>query len=337
MLMAQQALELQGESTPAEIDNNLVKLLQDLAYTTQSFPYFARVAVKNLSAVPVKGGKGGVLLSATLHDKEMMVKVHRDYRDRHLTKPVMYELFQRECRSLLLWYQLSQRKLRNIVPLEGVTILDARKYSVVTGAVMSRWVSADEWIKSIHDLASYSAMYRKRGFKRLINGIATGLSVLHKNHIVHGDLHLGNILLEVNAHHEITRVMLCDFGMTRMSRKSMELLNSTSPQPFASLKAGYAPPENPEAMKSPETPGDIFSFAISMWHWVHEAPPKSHEAPKGRLSKNIPDSWKEMVIEDEDEGGLYSLARQMTRTDPHRRPTIEIVIQELQQFGYVEP
>ncbi|KAF8316854.1 kinase-like protein [Clavulina sp. PMI_390] len=178
-------------------------------------------------------------------------------------------------------------------------------------------------------------MYRKRGFKQLVKGIAFGLLILHRNHIIHGDLHLANVLLKVNANHDILRVMLCDFGMTRISRLLLQEPNSTSVQPWVSFKPGYAPPENRTAEQSPEAPGDVFSFAIAMWHWVQERPPTSHEAPNGTLPEKMPNAWKEIVMEDEDEDGMYSLARWMTDADPKKRPTIEVVMRELRRLGYV--
>ncbi|KAF8316853.1 hypothetical protein DL93DRAFT_719988 [Clavulina sp. PMI_390] len=90
MLMVQQTLDSQGKSAQTKIDHTLVKLLQDIAYTTRSFPYFARVNVFNVSRGPVRGGTEGALFVARLDGNEVMVKVHRDHYAGILSKPLIF-------------------------------------------------------------------------------------------------------------------------------------------------------------------------------------------------------------------------------------------------------
>ena len=56
-----------------------------------------------------------------------------------------------------------------------------------------------------------------RQIHAIIFQILTALDAIHKSNLMHRDLKPGNILIDVN------RILICDFGQTRVDMQSVEL------------------------------------------------------------------------------------------------------------------
>jgi len=95
-------------------------------------------------------------------------------------------------------------------------------------------------------------------YKNLMD-IASALLILHRSNLVHGDLHSGNILLDVFNH-----IYISDFGLSRPANKTV---NSNEIY-------GVIPYIAPEVLrgKSYTKAADIYSFGIIMWEFTSGVP-----------------------------------------------------------------
>jgi len=148
----------------------------------------------------------------------------------------------------------------------------------------------------------------------LVQGIARGVSHLHKHNIVHRDLAARNILLGGNGEPKIT-----DFGMSRILEKADE----------GKTKSGVGPvcwmaPESLETMTYSKK-SDVWTFGIVVYEIVARREPHADRdvleaalaiRDKG-LTPNIPDDCPPL---------LRQVMELCWQKDPEQRPTMEAIL-----------
>lgn len=176
-----------------------------------------------------------------------------------------------------------------------------------------------------------------------IKELAAGLTALHNNNIVHGDLHWvsktslnvhvkknqqltfldhvqlqKNVLVKHNTRSATApHIMLCDFGMMRIHHPKNK--NSMSMNPRASLKEEFSAPELFDEITGremrPEAPSDVFSFAKTIMAFTEGKEPLpgllGSEPTIGLSNAFGPKAGK-----------IWDVMLKMTERDPSRRPTM---------------
>ncbi|KAJ7036895.1 kinase-like domain-containing protein, partial [Mycena alexandri] len=99
-------------------------------------------------------------------------------------------------REVAVWYRLDHP---NVVPLLGITYDFGTSLSMV-----SPWLPNG----TLHTYLD-SSYFQPRYLRRLLADIARGLSYLHSQDVIHGDLHPANILVADGG-----RAQLTDFGLS---------------------------------------------------------------------------------------------------------------------------
>ncbi|TCD71936.1 hypothetical protein EIP91_000068 [Steccherinum ochraceum] len=184
------------------------------------------------------------------------------------------------CRESLLWRTLSHR---HILPLLGITDGAFKRPAM---CMVLPWMSRGSLRNYIEDLEAKGALPGSKLIESMdewMYQIAEGLSYLHKEGVVHGDLHGGNVLVDDDH-----CVRLTDFGMAVIAE-------ATSYQ-YASNHGGgalrWTAPEliDPEqlGLKSsrPTFASDIYSFACTCVEFYSRHPP-FHDLTERQITTRI--------------------------------------------------
>ncbi|CAH1766318.1 12594_t:CDS:2, partial [Entrophospora sp. SA101] len=148
--------------------------------------------------------------------------------------------------------------------------------------------------------------------------IASAVSCLHENDIIHRDLHSNNFLV-----HQKT-IKLVDFGL---SRKTLE---STTTSAFQ--LAGVLPYVDPQCFKhkqvyKPNKKSDVYSVGVLLWELTSDHPPFSNLDPhyqKYALMFDISEGIREEPIPNTPDEYL-NLYKACWQDDPKGRPDIQYV------------
>lgn len=149
----------------------------------------------------------------------------------------------------------------------------------------------------------------------ILYGVASAMSFLHSNEIIHRDLKLDNVLID-----EQIRPQVCDFGLSK-SLKSVSFDNSNY------KGAGYI--MAPEVFEEEYTKeSDVFSFAMLAYELITGIEPfdgftkikVQNEIKKGnrpKFSDDIPDAYMQLIE------GCWS-------DDPNERPSFDEIVNNLE-------
>ncbi|EKM51404.1 uncharacterized protein PHACADRAFT_129332, partial [Phanerochaete carnosa HHB-10118-sp] len=159
--------------------------------------------------------------------------------------------------------------------------------------------------------------------------IASGLEYLHKKHVVHGDLHAGNILIDAAG-----AVRLADFGLANFSDAGMSC---------SSARAGatrYMAPEilDPDrTLLSPihHTPAsDMYSFGQVSWHIYTGKIPFHNLNNYQAMSAIINGKSQERSLSDKHiPDALWHIMQLCWCFEPHRRTDALTVRSQLEAVG----
>ncbi|KAF8308632.1 kinase-like protein, partial [Clavulina sp. PMI_390] len=184
---------------------------------------------------------------------------------------------------------------------------------------------------SLQDLLLGSPIGQE-AFKRILLGTASGVVYLHSRYppIIHGDLHPGNILLDVASN-----PYLCDFGLSRIQH---EVTRTRTILQEAGRLRFLAPELSGGLLRrfrtSPAT--DVFSLAMSFYNtWSGNAPfPEIQNDIKvaGKYRKgHRPDCTYAVVsLGSGPEGHLWELLQEMWAQKPEFRPLSGLILARLE-------
>ncbi|EKM55073.1 uncharacterized protein PHACADRAFT_255418 [Phanerochaete carnosa HHB-10118-sp] len=97
--------------------------------------------------------------------------------------------------------------------------------------------------------------------KRFVVEIASALAYLHSKNVVHGDLHVNNILIDATRH-----VRLADFGLSDFSDASSASVSSAATGAVRYMAPEILSPEDYALQHVRHTPqSDVHSFAMCIW------------------------------------------------------------------------
>ncbi|KAE9000293.1 hypothetical protein PR001_g18824 [Phytophthora rubi] len=167
-----------------------------------------------------------------------------------------------------------------------------------------------------------SSETHKEQMWRLLYEAALGLSHIHEKSIVHGNLKLSNILVDVDGH-----AKLSDVGLLRM--RTCSILSQTKHEGSTSNNLRWRAPEC--LKRRPTFSSDIYSFAMCIIEAVIGEPPfafLSDDDVRDNLRKReIPDKPNEMTDE------MWELVVAMTNSEPAKRVGIKVVLDRLKVFA----
>jgi serine/threonine protein kinase len=128
------------------------------------------------------------------------------------------------------------------------------------------------------DLAHFIKKYNPsfKGKVEMLLEVANGLEEVHRHGLMHGNIHAGNVLVEVTSH-EMISAKLADVGICGpIDRKSGDVY-------------GVLPYVAPEVLlgNPPTTEADIYAFGILMWEVATHQRPFSDRPHDAALAKDI--------------------------------------------------
>ncbi|KZT26137.1 kinase-like protein [Neolentinus lepideus HHB14362 ss-1] len=154
-----------------------------------------------------------------------------------------------------------------------------------------------------------------------------GLSYLHGQRVIHGDLKANNILVDAHG-----RACLCDFGLAQVKAQTKSLASSQN--------VGTARWASPEQMSgSPlNEKTDIYSFGMTMYEVFTEEPPFAH-VPNGVLYTIIVDRGERPHRPNNSDNlrrGLHDpfwlLIQKCWTHEPLSRPSAQSIMHQLKQL-----
>ena len=144
-----------------------------------------------------------------------------------------------------------------------------------------------------------------------LKDIAHNLRVIHDKHLIHCDLHGGNIIL--NERSRSTRPLICDLGLSKSVNYSSESSTSTI--------QGVLPYIAPEVLHSHKftLKSDIYSFGIIMYQIADGEPPFRDYSSDNLLAMRICNGLRPEMPDSTPEE-YKKLAERCCDADPNNRP-----------------
>ncbi|KAF9459089.1 kinase-like domain-containing protein [Collybia nuda] len=181
----------------------LVVAVQKLSRKSNLYPTcFTLDGVQLIGDEPVAAGSFGDVYKGQLHARHVCLKVIRMYqtsKSEHI-----FKYFSREA---VLWGQLSHP---NLLPFFGLFRFRSRM------CLVSPWMDNGAIIYYLENNPNVDRLL-------LASDIATGVSYLHENNVIHGDLKGANILVTNTG-----RACLADFGLSAITDPEIMIWTSQS-------------------------------------------------------------------------------------------------------------
>ncbi|KAJ8077717.1 Rho guanine nucleotide exchange factor [Marasmius tenuissimus] len=216
---AQECLDLlqvlAERSATSELQSSTLKMMLRLSQHSGLYPQCLVVKdVKRPSGRPVGGGGFGDVYKEKLGEQMVCLKLPRIFEDTEDSDAE--RLIKGYIREAIVWRQLNHP---NLLPFIGVYYLDDEAPSQL--CLISPWMDRG-------DLTRYLKRAQKQNadVNRLLLAydVAAGLSYLHSNGIIHGDLKGLNVLINADE-----RALIGDFGLSRVAETHTPgLFNSTT-------------------------------------------------------------------------------------------------------------
>ncbi|KAJ8582534.1 kinase-like protein [Rhizopogon salebrosus TDB-379] len=219
-------------------------------------------------------------------------------------------------RELKVWLSL---KHSTIVPLLGT----ARVKSPLL-ALVSLWMPSGTLSEYLEKQATTITPSARVG---LVKGIAEGLDYLHTKNVIHGDLHPGNVLIDVSGNPCLT-----DFGLATIAEDPE--LQWTTTTMGRSFDCRWRAPELIGIEHNPERPtfkSDIYSFGSVMIFIVSgDIPWKEKKSPQIciELSKKVTPARPNNVSDNH-----WYLIQKCWSFYPRHRPGSSEVLQDVMPRG----
>jgi len=151
---------------------------------------------------------------------------------------------------------------------------------------------------------------------KILTHIVEGLNHIHKQNIIHRDLHSKNILCENEDD-----VVISDLGISKSAMESTD-----DNENFGIIS--YMAPEIWQRKKY-TTSSDIYSFSMIMWELMTGRKPFWNWDPNGNdLMIKIQDGLRPSIVTDAPKDYI-KLMRECWNSDPNRRPTTANIFKRL--------
>ncbi|TEB22338.1 kinase-like protein [Coprinellus micaceus] len=187
--------ETDDPGTPASERGKFFKALLSLSKSTGLYPQCLQLSHQVQKCdEPVAAGAFGEVFRGSVGDREVAIKVFRVYETTNVVK-----FKKRAWAEAILWCQLYHA---NVLPCYGIHHLHNQPSRI---GLVSPWMGSG-------NVVDYLRANPTAERPLLLSDIASGMSYLHENNIVHGDLKGANILVS-----ESGRASLADFGLSRVS------------------------------------------------------------------------------------------------------------------------
>ncbi|KAJ6571115.1 kinase-like domain-containing protein [Mycena capillaripes] len=235
---AQQLLDLLQDLLVHEafsvVKPSLFKALTRLSRASELFPTCLPLPeLQTVGKQPVAGGGFGDVYQGLVQGQSVCVKVMRLFRIQDIQ--VVLKQFGQEG---LIWRQLCHP---NVLPFFGVYYWDSRL------CLVSPWMANGNTMEYLG-----KALPGTDRFPMILD-VALGLTYLHENHVVHGDLKAINIL--VTPSH---RACIADFGLSSMVESVLRFSDSTRMQGGT---VRYQAPELIREERGNHFGSDVYAFA----------------------------------------------------------------------------
>ncbi|TEB22343.1 kinase-like protein [Coprinellus micaceus] len=230
-------------SNPSETRGTFLKALLRLSNKTGLCPKALQLSHQvHKGEEPVDEGSFGEVYQGRIAGRTVAVKVFRVNQRTDTSK-----LMKVSHPEAIIWCQLYHA---NVLPCYGIHQLPNQSNRI---GLVSPWMESG-------NISDYLQKRPSSGRLLLLSDIASGLSYLHENKIVHGDLKGPNILVSASG-----RACLADFGLSRLADPA--LLGWTSIRTSTAKSTGtirWQAPEllNPDDEADPKTTtaSDIYSY-----------------------------------------------------------------------------
>ncbi|GES86512.1 kinase-like domain-containing protein [Rhizophagus clarus] len=158
---------------------------------------------------------------------------------------------------------------------------------------------------------------------QLLEKIISGLKVIHKSNLAHGDFHDGNILMS----DDYSEVFIIDLGLCKPIDDSQDFDNKDDEN------YGVFPFMAPEILRNNPyiRASDIYSFSMMMWEFTSGIPPnyEVHE----NLTYEICKEGKRPKIMENTPKCYIDLMEKCWDSDPENRPTIEELEHKISEWS----
>jgi serine/threonine protein kinase len=191
-------------------------------------------------------------------------------------------------RELEIWSQLPEKDRSNVVVFEGLIVprsLPSDQFELAF--VMARYdYTLRDYLEQHESLSPEMQV-------DILGQISRGLAYLHKNGIIHRDLHSKNVLIKVKSHMfygEMIEVAISDFGMSKKlkapdQKSHLGDLFKTSFGSSTNIYASIKPPEVESDLCG--TASDIFAFGILMWQVLFRGERRLFNLPPETLGEFV--------------------------------------------------
>lgn len=184
------------------------------------------------------------------------------------------------------------------------------------------------------DLDTYLKKNSEANRQRLLRQVASALRHAHKCDLVHGDIHMGNVLVSAEGN-----ALLCDFGLSKSLSQILprRIAEDSETASAKGVIAYIAPERHEDAPRSPAT--DTFAFGMLCFQTYSGVPPMQGKwsqlnAQQRNLATIIALARGERPLRDEvrrpdftDE--IWDLVQRCWAQDPKDRPSMDDVYETL--------
>ncbi|KAG6816780.1 hypothetical protein H0H87_003043 [Tephrocybe sp. NHM501043] len=185
------------------------------------------------SVEPVTGGGFADIYKGSFRGQAVCLKTIRIYQDSQLQ-----HVLKQFSKEVILWGQLSHT---NVLPIYGLFHFKNRL------CIVSPWMQNG-------DIVTFLRLNPKVDRLALAFDVAKGLSYLHNNSIIHGDLKGPNILID-----EQGRARLCDFGIASICDPEIKAWTTQSSVSSKGGSTRWQAPELFDLNSDEDVPNTVFS------------------------------------------------------------------------------
>ncbi|CAG8464226.1 820_t:CDS:2 [Cetraspora pellucida] len=204
--------------------------------------------------------------------------------------------------------------MRRIIQCYGVSQFPKTDDYIFVMSYMSNGSLNDFLTKNFKDVT----WKMKRDF---LKDIATGIEWIHKNTLLHRDIHDGNILIGNNRD---SNTLIADLGFSRPAKDDLESESSEH------KIYGIMPYIAPEVLnkKQYSFSSDIYSLGMIMWELTSGYRPFYDRAYNTHLALDICNELRPNITEDTPHCWAILMQR-CWHSDPSKRPTIDEIFDEV--------